>query len=499
MYPLVGSYSAGVGSRLSGCISAPYCIEVLLTFSCSPPVNTLKPIMYQVSSRKTIVSAMLHPKVKLALAYLDCHLEDELLRYRRARSGSQVAPSSVGTMRSSGKAKTNTRVELTQFIAVDPLPKKAIDLDLSDETDNISAEEMLSSLAVSPDNNKGYSERSFSSEDGYLLDDFMANSDVEISGDGALYIPDHLPNDYMESSEELLRSLAQEEAGAEQERSSIESLLTPLGIGSMMLMLIGSGMFGYLVMNPSTLTALGSTASRFVSGVKLPQSAPPVPVAVAVNGEVPTDSNEFVDLSLNNLVVMGTQGEGSGLLKIPVPIAPTTAINPSGLMTVIPGNKAGVPIVIVGNPNKPTSKSKGPAANPSQGAAQKGTTPSIAVRTPARPSLYRPVRSQKPAPAYRAPVKTMPLPPAPSTPTSIPSASSEAPIAPASNQYRVEIPYTGDTALEKAQKSDPGAYFKNGENGAVIQMGESYSSREAADAKAQQLKQQGFDGVEVQK
>ena len=63
----------------------------------------------------------------------------------------------------------------------------------------------------------------------------------------------------------------------------------------------------------------------------------------------------------------------------------------------------------------------------------------------------------------------------------------------------MEIPYTGDTALEKAQKSDSGAYFKNGENGAVIQMGESYPNREAAEAKAQQLKQQGFDGVEVQK
>jgi hypothetical protein len=467
--------------------------------------------MYQVSSQKTIVSAMLHPKVKLALAYLDCHLEDELLRYRRARSGSQVAPSSVGTMRSSSKAKTPSQVELTQFIAIDALPKKALDLDLSEPTDTISAEEMLSSLAVSPDNNADYSERSFPSEDGYSLDELMANSDVEISGDGALYIPDYLPNDYLESSEELLRSLAQEEASAEQQRSSIEGLLTPLGIGSMMLMLIGSGMFGYLVMNPSTLTALGSAASRLVSSVKIPQSAPPAPVAVAVNGEVPTNSDEFADLSLNNLVVMGTQGEGSGLLKIPAPIAPKTASNPSGLV-VIPGSKAGAPIVIPGSLNQPVTQFKRPAANPSQKAAvQQRTTPPIAIQLPARPSLYRPVQPQRQAPAYRAPVrtmqlpqsaqlpKTMELPPAPSTPTAIPSAASEAPIAPPTPQYRVEIPYTGDTALEKAQKSDPGAYFKNGENGAVIQMGESYSSREAADAKAQQLKEQGFDGAEVQK
>ncbi len=444
--------------------------------------------MHQVSSQKTTVSAMLHPQVKLALAYLDCHLEDELVRYRRARSGSQVIPSSAGAMRSSNKAKTPAQVELTQFIAIDALPKKpmAVDSDLPVPTDNLSAEEMVSGLAV---NNDGtHSENSFSSEDQYSLDDLMANSGVEISDDRSLALPDHFSNDYLESSEELLRSLAEEEAGAEQERSSIESLLTPLGIGSMMLMLIGSGMLGYFIMNPSTLTALGSAASRFVSGGKLPQSAPSVTTPAALNGEVPKDSNEFVDLSLNNLVVMGTQGKGSGLLKMPVPIAPNAASTPSGLMSVIPGNKAATPIVIVGNP----SQSGGSTANSSQ----PGVAQPIAVQPPARPSLYRPVQPQKKQTSRTSAVNTVP---SPSSPTALPSASSEPSIAPATGGYRVEIPYTGDTALEKAQKSDAGAYFKNGENGAVIQMGESYQSREAAEAKAQQLKQQGFDGVEVQK
>ena len=181
---------------------------------------------------------MLHPQVKLALAYLDCHLEDELLRYRRARSGSQVPPSSAGAMRSSNKAKTPAQVELTQFIAIDPLPKNAIAVDsgISAQTENLSTEEMLSGLAVN--NDVMHSENCFSSEDQYSLDDLMANSGVEISDDRSLSLPNHFSNDYLESSEELLRSLAQEEAGAEQERSRVESLLTPLGIGSMMLMLI---------------------------------------------------------------------------------------------------------------------------------------------------------------------------------------------------------------------------------------------------------------------
>ncbi len=454
--------------------------------------------MHQVSSQKTTVSAMLHPQVKLALAYLDCHLEDELLRYRRARSGSQVAPSSAGAMRSSNKAKTRAQVELTQFIAIDALPKRAmlVDSDIPAQIENlspeeiVSPEEIMSGLAVN--SSVMSSENGFFSDGQYSLDDLMANSGVEILDDRSLSLPDHFSNDYLESSQELLRSLAEEEAGAEQERGSIEGLLTPLGIGSMMLMLIGSGMFGYLVMNPSTLTALGSAASRFVSGGKLPQSAPSVTTPAALNGEVPKDSNEFVDLSLNNLVVMGTQGKGSGLLKMPVPIAPNAASTPSGLMSVIPGNKAATPIVIPGNP----SQSGKPTANSSQPSVAQP----IVVQPAPRPSLYRPVQPQK-NPTYRTPVRTpvVSTSPSPSIPTAIPSAPSEPSIAPATGGYRVEIPYTGDTALEKAQKSDAGAYFKNGENGAVIQMGESYQSREAAEAKAQQLKQQGFEGVEVQK
>ncbi len=457
-------------------------LKVILSARQHP--QTLKPIMHQVSSQKTTVSAMLHPQVQLALAYLDCHLEDELVRYRRARSGSQVAPSSAGAMRSSNKAKTPAQVELTQFIAIDALPKKpmAVDSDIPVPIDNLSAEEMLSGLAVN--NDGAHSGNSFSSEDQYSLDALMANSGGEISDDRSLSLSDSFSTDYLESSEELLRSLAEEEAGAEQERGSIESLLTPLGIGSMMLMLIGSGMFGYLVMNPSTLTALGSAASRFVSGVKLPQSAPSVTAPVTVNGEIPKDGNEFVDLSLNNLVVMGTQGKGSGLLKMPDPIAPNAASTPSGLV-VVKRTNAGTPLVIPSQSGRSTANS-----------SQPGVAQPIVVQPPARPSLYRPVQPQKKQTSRTPAVNTVP---SPSSPTATPSASSEPSIAPATGGYRVEIPYTGDTALEKAQKSDAGAYFKNGENGAVIQMGESYQSREAAEAKAQQLKQQGFEGVEVQK
>lgn len=482
--------------------------------------------MYQVSvSGPSTASSttLLHPRVKQALAYLDCYLEDELLRYRRAKSGSQVAPSSARAMRSEDRAKPT--VELTQFVPMDALPnlKQSGDLgslnaellysavDESLESGTPLAADVLASLAVIPEDGA-------SSETAYSLDDLMNHSGMEILDDRIL--DDHYdsPDDYLESSEELLRSLAQEEANVEHERNTIESLLTPFGIGSMMLMLMGSGMFGYLVMNPSTFTALGSGLTRMVSGLRGGNAAPAAPtVAVAPaqgGGEVPKDSSEFMDLSLKSLVVMGTQGKGVSGLRMPASIAP----NPNAPKTTAPGSivnaQSGMPTVIVpGQPNGGGTPGGGIAvvggaapqgnAAPSGGASNASNNVTAQPAAKPKPSLYRPAQPQKSyqAPARSAapqPVRTVELPPAPSTPTSIPPAVETVPT-PATGGYRVEIPYTGDTDLERAQKSDSGAYFKNGENGAVIQMGETYSSREAAEAKVQQLKQQGFDGVEVQR
>ncbi len=471
--------------------------------------------MYQVSisgSSNATSTTLLHPRVKQALAYLDCYLEDELLRYRRSKSGSQVAPSSSRAMRPGDRAKAQP--ELTQFVPIDALPKKVAEPELRENlvSDGVSesaipgsvtplAADVLANLAVIPEDGEG-------SENAYSLDDLMNHSGMEMLGDspsGRLHQRYGSPDDYLESSEELLRSLAQEEANVEHERSSLEGLLTPFGIGSMMLMLMGSGMFGYLVMNPSTFTALGSGLTRLVSGFR-GNSAPAAPVvasAPAQEGvEIPKESSEFMDLSLKSLVVMGTQGKGTAALRVLPSIAPKTNAAGSSIVNaqpgmptvVVPGQPSNVPVTpaIVGGSGSPVAQDSAPSNVASQPAAK----PKPSLYRPAQPqqSYKQPVRSASPAP-----VKTVPMdvPPAPSTPTSIPP--SESMPTPATGGYRVEIPYTGDTALEKAQKSDSGAYFKNGDNGAVIQMGETYSSREAAEAKAQQLKQQGFDGVEVQK
>ena len=55
------------------------------------------------------------------------------------------------------------------------------------------------------------------------------------------------PDDYLESSEALLRSLAEEQPPTIEQKKNNDSLLSPLSIGSMLLLLLASISFGYII------------------------------------------------------------------------------------------------------------------------------------------------------------------------------------------------------------------------------------------------------------
>ncbi|WP_414567628.1 hypothetical protein [Nostoc sp. CCY 9925] len=61
------------------------------------------------------------------------------------------------------------------------------------------------------------------------------------------------PDDYLESSEALLRSLTEEQPETKKPSNYSDSLLSPLGIGSMLLLLVASLTLGYVVFNPKSL------------------------------------------------------------------------------------------------------------------------------------------------------------------------------------------------------------------------------------------------------
>ena len=60
------------------------------------------------------------------------------------------------------------------------------------------------------------------------------------------------PDDYLESSEALLRSLTDEQQPTEPPSNTNDNFLSPLGIGSMLLLLLASVTLGYVVLNPNS-------------------------------------------------------------------------------------------------------------------------------------------------------------------------------------------------------------------------------------------------------
>ena len=64
------------------------------------------------------------------------------------------------------------------------------------------------------------------------------------------------PDDYLESSEALLRSLQEEQPQTKKPKNNNDSLLSPLSIGSMLLLLVSSITFGYIIFNLDNLPSL---------------------------------------------------------------------------------------------------------------------------------------------------------------------------------------------------------------------------------------------------
>jgi hypothetical protein len=450
----------------------------------------------------------LHPALRCALATLDTRLEDELARYRRYRSGMRVSPSSSNLPKAIEPARPAAKkaagLDLPFIFTPPETQEQPIDRLVADE--NLAAgQEDFAPLAV------------WSGEKAQEDDDF-----------GFQLGEAEMPQDYLESSEELLRSLAQEESSEAIERNILDNLLTPLGVGSLLLMLMGSAMFGYLVMNPASLAAAGRWAQK-VASIRLPSGGSAQQIAAGSPDAVMTgdqgwnsnspalDSQEFVDLSLNNFsAIRATPGGTMPILSQLKPKqqgAKNVAIDP---LKKLVKDKL-LPLVGVKGLNMGPIFPKAPEIGVANLPAPRGFEPpqvslpqvSVAPRRQNYSNLpaarsYAPApryeapepRYEAPAPRYEAPRYEAPavrvLPPAP--PPMLPPAPIEQPAAAApQGDYRVVQPYTNDSELESAQKVNPEASFRNLDDGAYIQHGGSYSSKTEADAAAAALKSKGIE------
>ncbi|MEH2168880.1 MAG: hypothetical protein V7K41_19925 [Nostoc sp.] len=227
----------------------------------------------------------LKPALAAALASLEVPLDQELARYRRTRTGlvssnqSRVAsymsgqpqpltaiPTTLGATQSSAtEIKTNVppasvpvnpemnSAPPTAKIDVPPA-SVAVNPEMNPAPVTAKIEE-LNNLNVSSTSNAAKTQTqlpppppNFNSS---IVPAIVKNTKSEnhLQPDDS---PKH-PDDYLESSEALLRSLTEEQPETKKSRNSSDSLLSPLGIGSMLLLLVASLTLGYVVFNPKSL------------------------------------------------------------------------------------------------------------------------------------------------------------------------------------------------------------------------------------------------------
>ncbi|NDJ16860.1 hypothetical protein [Myxacorys almedinensis] len=454
-------------------------------------------------------SESIHPKLHRALDCLDVRLEDELTRYRRQRSGQSLAsvvapPKPKPARKATDFLLLNAGTASTPQLAGANAAPKALSQDQDRPSPSGSAGLALLSPESDVENTTLPQPETIETFAPVSLD---RHSDLAESEPPETDAP---PDDYLESSEELLRSLARQEAQVEVERSFLESLLTPLGVGSMLTLLLSSAMFGYVIMNPASLRNLGNAfaARREAIPVAKPTAASSSSSSEMPNA-VPLDSQEFVDLGLNNLATLKSAPRGGNAAisaeRNSVGTAPSPSPQPSAAPSAESSKSSGTQPsggTVTALPAPRFSSASPTAATVTNGGATSGIAQRATPRREAEPvaassSANRRSSSQsRDRPAAAKPYNPPPIksysPPDP------PARSDAQPVdvAPTSvsrtgaggYSYKVEIPFTGDHSLDAARKVAPDAYLRPD---GKIQLGAAQSQAEAQQ-KAQAFQDQGI-------
>ena len=463
-----------------------------------------------ITSSKACVQS-LHPLLQRAFACSDIQLDEELARYRRQKALGKAtysprpaayrkAPKSLDSISTAPMLESSALSQHGSLNAEATLEQSsaAVGLNLA--------------IAALPD----YAD--LSTANGSELKDLAAQYAAQVASGSESALDEASPDYYLESSEELLRSLAAEESGVQAEQSFFQSLLTPLGMGSMLLLLLSSAMFGFLVMNPTSISRFFDSKETQTAANSLGSSAPTSNGSTAGMASAPQPdlaSREFPDLSLQTLgsvevapsvgmgtptlgksgtsAVKGTQPANLGISGNSVPLGLTRSSEaaPTSVTTL----RVAEPLPDAAGAIAPAAPISRPAALPPRASFPKASAPIPRYKPSAQPYRSTPAPSSAlPAKSYTAPVRLEPVKPeALPTVNSAPTAS-QRPVRVREyvreSDYKVVTPYSSDRSLDEAQQKVPDAYLQNYPSGAKVQLG-SFENEGAAKARVEQLRQQG--------
>lgn len=438
------------------------------------------------SSTSSSPNPSLHPVLQAALGSLDIQLEDELARYRRQRAGRPVMPP-----RGFRRHQTRKPLDLISLetpggqtqqraLGMSTAPVMSFPLGMGNQTPAAEpfneTERLDAHLSASSEPSQGLVVPSAkAAADPAGTEPNVTKRRESAEGDlvslGADQSP---PEDYLESSEKLLESLSEQEEPVQPQKPN--RLLTPLGIGSILLLLLSSATVIYLATNRSTFTALGldrvfgsNTPNTSPSAVETTEakseSAKNSPVATGPN----LASEEFPDLNLNTLSHF--------------PASPTPLASPSAVPRVpeLPnsGTTSVAPAVI---PNSALPKRSSDLSStllpPS---VRSGTVPSTTAPLMGTGSSALGVKTPKSGPT----TSTGKLQASPASPQTAAN-----PGATGEGFYYVLVNDSSDRALEKVKTVVPDAYVESFPQGARIQLG-AFKRESEAKALVKELQQRG--------
>ncbi len=261
-------------------------------------------------SAKSSEPVTIDPVLQSALGSLDVRLEDELARYRRLRPGK---PRLNHRLSSQGLQPLELfEAGRTPVVSPADVETSIPEVSQSSEPPIVQEQSIVSSLVHQP----------AKSENGFAENHTQPH------------------RDYLESSEQLLRSLEKDTQKEKIDTKAANSLLTPLGVGSMLVLLVSSALLGSALIAPESFSHLKLGSFKFDNR---PSSSSEVETELEVGetsqeGVVQTPNltnSEFVELNLESLSTLPLDSSPATLSSqsalVQVPEASPTESSSSGL------------------------------------------------------------------------------------------------------------------------------------------------------------------------
>lgn len=467
------------------------------------------------SQDRTSPNQSIKPALQAALSSLDVQLDEELSRYRRQKSGRPVmAPRGLGRNQarksidlmsvSSKGSKTNAvpatlattalastaqaasasqTPEAPNFLATqsDKLAspqQPTVEAAMLDTPEPNSASEPLSFTLAKP---AGAAQDANNQTGAKIAEESKEGGSQGNAGGNLVYAPPaRQPDDYLASSEQLLRSLSDEEAEVRAERKFLDNVLTPLGVGSMLLLLLSSATVGYIAMNPSSVDRLGlkkfgkPSTPTVAQSPSAPTPSTPKPAIASTVAQGPNlASGEFQELSLDNLSSVSAKPSIA-----PAPVTPQQNL-PRAAAIAVP------------SPSSPPQADPGRSSNIASAllpqVLESAPLPPPRAVPQVKPALVPPATNTLPSLAPGAAVN-----PSPAPTTSAATAKVLAKPAPGQKDfYYVVTNYESDRTLEEMRKVAKDAYVVNIPQGPRIALG-AFTNPAEAETRVQQLQKTGI-------